>query len=71
MDRLQRDTIEKLTRQLASFRWGEAEIRELVDPQMGVITSFQDLLESLDRLRRVDLGDVPPADCSVRSASDQ
>lgn len=71
MDRLQKDTIDKMTRQLASFRWGEAEIRELVDPKMGVITSFQDLLDSLDRLRRVDLGDVPPADSSVRPAGKQ
>lgn len=69
MDRLKKETIEGLTRQLASFRWGDAEISELVAPKMGVITSFQDLLDNLDRLRRMDLGDTPPADCSVRSRS--
>lgn len=66
MDRLQKETLEKLTRQLASFPWGDAEITELVEPRMGVITSFQGLLDSLERLRRIDLGDTPPADCSVR-----
>ncbi|HLS68135.1 MAG TPA: hypothetical protein VK035_02245 [Kiloniellales bacterium] len=62
MERLQKTTLEKLTRQLASFPWSDAELTELVAPRMGVITPLQDLLDSLERLRHVDLGDTPPAD---------
>ncbi|HLW28280.1 MAG TPA: hypothetical protein VKY54_11145 [Kiloniellales bacterium] len=67
MERLRKETLDGLVRQLASFRWSEAEIKELVAPEMGVITSFQDLLDDLERLRQMDLGDTPPADRRVQA----
>lgn len=66
MDRVRKSTIEGLTHELASHRWGEEEIDELVDPKMGVISSYQSLLDSLERLRQIDLGDTPPAECTMR-----
>ena len=36
-----------------------------VEPKLGIITGFQDLLHDLEALRRIDLGDLPPAQ-SVR-----
>ncbi|WP_244313954.1 hypothetical protein [Roseibium denhamense] len=46
---------------MASHDWTEAELDELVDPKLGIITGFQELLEDLDVLRQVDLGATPPA----------
>jgi hypothetical protein len=39
----------------------DAEISELVDPRLGIITGFQDLLDQLEVLRKVDLQAIPPA----------
>jgi hypothetical protein len=53
---------------MASHSWSDAEIKELVYPQLGIITGFQDLLNELEELRRVDLGTTPPA-MSVQGSS--
>lgn len=66
MDRIEKSTLQKLTSQLAAHRWREEEIDELVDPQMGVISSFQSLLDSLERLRQVDLEEISPAGSTLR-----
>lgn len=46
---------------MASHDWSDAELEELVKPQFGIITEFQDLLLELEELRKVDLGETPPA----------
>lgn len=67
MKPLQKATLSQLCEQLAAHPWQEAELAELVDPKLGIITGFQDLLDDLEKLRRVDLGTLPPAQ-SVRVA---
>lgn len=67
MDPIEKVTLQKLTAQMASHRWRDEEISELVAPQMGVISSYQSLLDSLERLRHLDLGEVPPAGPSLRA----
>jgi hypothetical protein len=52
---------------MASHSWSEEEINELVEPQLGMITGLQDLLNELEQLRRIDLGTTPPA-MSVQGA---
>lgn len=47
--------------QFGSYAWEDAEISELVDPKLGIITGFQELLEQLEVLRKVDLESTPPA----------
>ena len=47
--------------QLAGYAWKEQELSELVEPKLGIITGFQELLEQLDILRQTDLGTTPPA----------
>ena len=47
--------------QLGSYAWDDTEIEELVDPKLGIITGFQELLDQLECLRRIDLGSTPPA----------
>ncbi len=67
MKRLQQQTLLGIRDQLGSYAWDDAEISELVNPQLGIITGFQVLLDQLERLRKVDLGSIPPAgDISVK-----
>ena len=61
MKPLQRETLLGIRDQLASHGWEDAEIDELVDPRLGIITGFQELLSQLETLRKVDLGAIPPA----------
>ncbi len=61
MKKLRIETLSGIRDQLASFAWDDAELDELVDPKLGIITGFQDLLDQLEILRQVDLGETPPA----------
>jgi hypothetical protein len=61
MQKVTRDTLTGICNQMASHCWSEAEIDELVDPQLGIITGLQDLLNELEELRKIDLGTIPPA----------
>lgn len=68
MQKLQKETLIGICTQMASHDWSEAEINELVDPQLGIITGFQNLLYELEQLRKIDLGTIPPA-MSVQGAN--
>jgi hypothetical protein len=61
MKKIDRQTLLGIRDQLGSYAWEDAEIDELVDPKLGIITGFQELLEQLEELRRIDLGSTPPA----------
>jgi hypothetical protein len=61
MKRLTKSTLVNICEQMASHDWSDDEIKELVDPKLGIITGFQDLLDQLEQLRKIDLGNVPPA----------
>jgi len=60
VEKLQIETLKGMRDQLASFAWDNSELSELVDPRLGIITGFQDLLNQLELLRQIDLGDLPP-----------
>jgi len=61
MEKLTKSTVTGICTQMTSLPWSEAEICELIAPELGVITGFQDLLDELDALGAVDLGTLPPA----------
>ena len=61
MQKLDRQTLLGMRDQLGGYAWDDAEIDELVDPKLGIITGFQELLEQLESLRKIDLGTLPPA----------
>ncbi len=61
MTPLTKRTLTGITSQMASHDWSDAELDELVDPKLGIITGFQDLLRELETLRQIDLGTIPPA----------
>ena len=55
MKRLQRQSLLDICDQFGCYAWDDAEISELVDPQIGIITGFQELLDQLERLSRLTL----------------
>ena len=61
MKDLTKSTITGICTEMTSHPWSEAEISELIDPKLGVITGFKNLLTELDALGRIDLGTLPPA----------
>lgn len=61
MERVTKTTLIGICDTMASHRWSDEEIEELVNPQLGIITGFQGLLDELEQLRKIDLGDVAPA----------
>jgi hypothetical protein len=61
MQKLDRQTLLGIRDQLGGYAWDDVEIDELVDPKLGIITGFQELLQQLEQLRKIDLGATPPA----------
>ena len=61
MQKLDKKTLLGIRDQLGSYAWDDIEIEELVDPKLGIITGFQELLDQLESLRKTDLGSTPPA----------
>ncbi len=62
-------TLAEMRDMLAAYGFSDAELAELVDPQLGIITGFSDLLEQLELLRKMDLGATPPA-LGIKSVKD-
>jgi hypothetical protein len=61
MKKLEQQTLAGIRDQMSSYAWSDAEIDELVDPKLGIITGLQDLLDQLELLRKIDLESIPPA----------
>lgn len=61
MKPLTRETLNGIRDQFGCYHWDDAELSELVDPKLGIITGLQDLLLELEDLRGIDLGSIPPA----------
>ena len=61
MKKLDKQTLIGIRDQFGSYAWDDAEISELVEPKLGIITGFQELLDQLEVLRNVDLEATPPA----------
>ncbi len=61
MKAVEKQTLIAMRNQLGGYAWSDDEISELVDPKLGIITGFQDLLDQLEALRRIDLEATPPA----------
>jgi len=56
-----KETLARVLQELSCHPCGDEELNELVTPQMGVISGFQDLLSELEQLRTLPLGELPPA----------
>jgi hypothetical protein len=54
------DVLQAFNELLLDRRWTEAEIRQLVEPRFGVVSSFERLSQDLSEILKKDLGDIPP-----------
>ena len=61
MEKLNKDIVTGMVMQFAAYPWKGEEINELVDPKLGIITGFQELVDELEVIRNIDLGNQPPA----------
>jgi hypothetical protein len=61
MKRVKKETLEAVCDELAAHPFGDAELAELAEPKLGVITGLQDLIDEIEALRRIDLGMTAPA----------
>lgn len=61
MTPIKKETLQSMLQELACHPCDDAELNELVAPAMGIISGFQDLINDLENLRNIPLGDLPPA----------
>ena len=55
------ETIQSVQEAFATYNFKNNDLNELVYPNLGVITGFNDLMCQLESLRLIDLGETPPA----------
>jgi hypothetical protein len=53
-----KQTLESVVEEFSTLPWAGGELDELVAPKFGIITGFQGLVNDLERLRGIDLGET-------------
>jgi hypothetical protein len=61
MKRVTKETLERMTDEFPTYDWTGEELEELVAPQYGMISGFQDMLKDIRLLQEEDLEDIGPA----------
>lgn len=51
-------TLMRINEEFPSVSWSEEELEELVNPRQGVITGYQQMLDEIQVLERIDLQDI-------------
>jgi hypothetical protein len=59
MRSVSRETLKRIIEEFPTVAWSESELDELVSPSLGVITGFQELVNSIEALTQTDLGHTP------------
>ena len=60
MRKISEKTLRLITEELPTLKWEEAEIKDLIFPRFGVITTFQNFLRETEELEQIDLEDISP-----------
>ena len=55
------ETIQSVQEAFSTYKFKNKDLNELINPHLGVITGFNDLMYQLESLRLIDLGQTPPA----------
>ena len=55
------EIIQSVQETFSTYNFKNNDLNELVYPNLGVITGFNDLMCELESLRLIDLGQTPPA----------
>ena len=58
MKTLQKETLLRIVEEFPSFTWNQTVLEELVDPKMGVITAFGEILTEIETIMSLDLGEI-------------
>lgn len=60
MDRVRLETLSSILGEFKCYQALYSGINELINPKMGVISSFQDIIDSMDLIRSEDLEKYSP-----------
>ena len=55
------EIIQSVQETFSTYNFKNNDLNELANPNLGVITGFNDLMYELESLRLIDLGQTPPA----------
>jgi len=58
MKELRIETLLNIEEEFPTFGWETGELDELVDPKLGVITAFSEILEQVETIMNIDLEEV-------------
>ena len=58
MKTLQKETLLRIVEEFPSFTWDQSVLEELVDPKLGVITAFGEILTEIETIMSLDLGEI-------------
>lgn len=64
MKPLRKETLLNIIDEFPTFSYDQGILDELIDPKMGVITAFDELLDEIETLMELDLGEIGLADGS-------
>ena len=55
------EIIENVQETFSTYNFKNNDLNEIVNPTLGIISGFNDLMYHLESLRLIDLGQTPPA----------
>lgn len=58
MKTLRIETLLNIVDEFPSFTWDQTVLEELIDPKLGVITAFGEILEEIETILSLDLGEI-------------
>ena len=58
MKTLRKETLLNIVDEFPSFTWDEGVLEELIDPKLGVITAFGEILDEIETLLAIDMGEI-------------
>ena len=65
MKTLRKETLLNIVDDFPTFSFDQEILEELIDPKLGVITAFGEILEEIETLMGIDLGEIGLADGSL------
>jgi len=58
MKALRKETLLNIVEEFPSFTWDQSILEELIDPKLGVITAFGEILDEIETILSLDLGET-------------
>jgi len=65
MKTLRKETLLNIVDEFPTFTFDQEILEELIDPKLGVITAFGEILDEIETLMALDLGEIGLADGSL------